>query len=273
MPVGPLVFAAALLLLGVIPGVATALAMPEWGAVTVKNGVLSLDVQAAPLDAVLRAIAAQAGFELRLRGDLTAPITARLAPRPLAAGLIRLLREHSTSLTYVRRLDGREAIERLVVVASPPAPRLMARRGARLGEIRRLGRLPRGQGAGILASILRGDGDPIVRAAAAAALGRMGGRLAVSALTSGIVDAAPAVRVQAAHGLARSSFPDATRVLVERLEVDPDAGVRRAIVDLLGRAGPTPETRAALDAARRDASPAVRRAATNAMAGWPPASR
>jgi hypothetical protein len=241
----------------------------EWGAVTVKDGILSLDVAAAPLEAVLRAIAVQAGFDLRVRGDLTAPITARLGPRPLAAGLIRLLRGHSTSLTYVRRPDGREAVERLLVVAAPPSPGLIVHRTRRQAEIRRLARLPRGHAAGTIGAILRGDADPVVRAAAATALGRMGGRIAAAALAVALGDGAPAVRIRAAHALAQSSPGRAGPALAERLRVDPDADVRREIAGLLGRVPRTPEARAALADALRDPSPAVRQAATGVLAGWP----
>jgi hypothetical protein len=259
---------AALLVLAAGPGLASPLATAEWGVVTVKNGVLTLDVAAAPLDVVLRAIAAQAGFELRLRGDLSAPITARLAPRPLAAGLVRLLSGHSTSVTYVRGSDGRDAIERLVVVAASPSSRLQAHRGIRTGEIRRLTRLPGPRAASGLAALLRGDADPAVRAAAAAALGRVGGRVAAAALITALADVAPTVRARAAHALAESSPADARRLLPGRLRTDPDAGVRRGLAVLLGRGTPTPEALAALDAAREDPSAAVRHAATSALAGW-----
>jgi hypothetical protein len=261
------------LALGCAPGRADAEVAREWGAITVDNGVLTLDVASAPLDAVLRAIATEAGFDLHVRGDLTSPITARLAPRPLAAGLVRLLRGHSTSLTYVRGPDGREAIERLVVVAAEPSPRLLAHRNQRLAHIRRLPGMHRGHASGTLRTILRGDGDPVVRAAAARAFGRVGGGLALTELTRALGDAAPSVRVAAAHALLQASPPNAGAALAARLPVEPDAGVRREIASLLGRVAPSAEVRAALEAAASDASPAVRREASRALARWSARSR
>src|SRR5262249_60120246 len=94
----------------------------RWGTAPVRDGRLSLDVTAAPLDAVLHSIAAQAGFELEVRGELVGVVTAKWAPVALGEGLLRLVRGLSASLTYSKGPDGREKIEHMLVVAAPASP-------------------------------------------------------------------------------------------------------------------------------------------------------
>ena len=255
------------LVLCALPALAAAQAVDEWGTATVQEGKLWLDVTAAPLDAVLRAIAERAGFKLELQGDLSIPITERWVPVPLGEGLLRLVRGNSASLTYVKRADGSEAIERMLVVAAPPLPQL-AQRNQQLATIRRLSRSPGAEGRATLSAVLNNDGDPYIRGQAAAALGRLGGQPAIAALTAALADPAPEVRIHVVRALAQSSGRPAGDMLAERLGVDPDARVRRAIMGLLARFGPTPSAQAALEAAQSDADPSVRRAAAATLGRW-----
>ena len=256
------------LVLCALPALAAAQAVGEWGTATVQEGKLWLDVTAAPLDAVLRAIAEQAGFKLELQGDLSIPITERWVPVPLGEGLLRLARGNSASLTYVKQADGSEAIERMLVVAAAPRLPQLAQRNQQLATIRRLSRSPGAEGRAILSAVLSNDGDPYVRGEAATALGRLGGQPATAALSAALADPVPEVRIRIARALAQSSGQPAGDMLAERLGVDPDAGVRRVITNLLARFGPTPSAQAALEAALSDADPALRRAAAATLRRW-----
>jgi len=256
------------LVLCALPALAAAQAVGEWGTATVQEGKLWLDVTAAPLDAVLRAIAEQAGFTLELQGDLSIPITERWVPVPLGEGLLRLARGNSASLTYVKQADGSEAIERMLVVAAAPRLPQLAQRNQQLATIRRLSRSPGAEGRAILSAVLSNDGDPYVRGQAAAALGRLGGQPAIAALSAALADPVPEVRIRVVRALAQSSGRAAGDMLAERLGIDPDAGVRRVITNLLARFGPTPSDQAALEAAQSDADPAVRRAAAATLRRW-----
>jgi hypothetical protein len=261
------------LVLCALPALATAQAVDEWGTATVQEGKLWLDVTAAPLDAVLRAIAEQVGFNLELQGDLSIPITERWVPVPLGEGLLRLVRGNSASLTYVKRADGSEAIERMLVVAAAPRLSQLAQRNQQLATIQRLSRSRGAEGTATLSAMLSNDGDPYVRGQAAAALGRLGGLPAIAALTAALADPAPEVRIHVVRALAQSSGRPAGDLLAERLGVDPDAGVRREITGVLARFGPTPRAQAALEAAQGDADPAVRRAAAATLGRWAPVAR
>jgi HEAT repeat protein len=269
----PASLALAALVLCALPALAAAQAVGEWGTATVQEGKLWLDVTAAPLDAVLHAIAERAGFKLELLGDLSIPITERWVPVPLGEGLLRLVRGNSASLTYVKRTDGSEAIERMLVVAAAPRPTQLAQRNQQLAMIRRLSRSPGAEGRVTLSALLSNDGDPYVRGQAATALGRLGGPPAIAALTAALADPAPEVRIHVVRALAQSSGQPAGDMLAERLGVDPDAGVRREITGALARFGPTPSARAALEAAQDDADQAVRRAATATLGRWTAVAR
>jgi HEAT repeat protein len=179
------------------------------------------------------------------------------------------MRGHSSSVTYARGADGREVIEHVLVVAATPGPRQLAHRTQRLTTLRQLAALPRARAAPGLGALLRNDVDALVRARSAEVLGGVGGRHAVAALTAALADPVPRVRMRAARALTQVSGSGATDTLVRQLDIEPDAGVRRAIVSLLGRLDPTPELRGAVEAvAREDANPVVRRAAAAALEGW-----
>jgi len=245
----------------------------SWGTATVTDGRLSLDVIAAPLDGVLRSIAAQAGFELEVRGDLVGVVTAKWAPVPLGEGLLRLVQGLSASLTYAKGPDGREKIEHMLVVAAPATPTVTstpsdATRSRELATIRRLARFPRSASTPALAEMLHDGSDPMVRSRAAAALGRLGDEAAITALTGALGDASPEVRTEALRALVSASGSRATPTLAGQLAVEPDPVVRREIVVLLGRSVESPEGRIALDTARRDSDPVVRSAAEGVLARW-----
>ena len=123
----------------------------------------------------------------------------------------------------------RTAMERL---KSPNA----AERAAAADEMGKRGYRFRHEIAGALRPLLERDPDPLVRAAAGRALGRLGVRDAVPDLIAALDDKSPEVRVVAAAALWRLPDPAATDALARHLG-DTDPAVREWSVQALGVIG------------------------------------
>jgi len=83
--------------------------------------------------------------------------------------------------------------------------------------------------------LLVSDGDPTVRAACVAALGRHGTVEDVPLILIYLKDDARIVRWEAAKALQRIHHPDAVAPLLSRLDEDPSADVRQAAANALGQ--------------------------------------
>ncbi len=118
------------------------------------------------------------------------------------------------------RLKSPDAAERAVAADE------MGRRGYRLRQ----------EISGHLRPLLKSDPEPVVRAAAGRALGRLGVRDAIPDLIAALEDKSPEVRVVAAAALWRLPDPRATDPLIRRL-ADADAAVREWSVQALGVIG------------------------------------
>ena len=70
--------------------------------VTVDGGLLSVQLDEAPLEAVLEAIAAQTEVVITLRGDLGAVRPQAFSDLPLGEGIRRLVDEHASLMFYER---------------------------------------------------------------------------------------------------------------------------------------------------------------------------
>lgn len=90
------------------------------------------------------------------------------------------------------------------------------------------------QAVGRLAEILREDDLPLARIEAAMALGRSQHPRSVAALSEGIVDGNPEVRVAVCTALAKSEQVDAIEVLARALNSDTDRNVQLAAARGLG---------------------------------------
>jgi HEAT repeat protein len=88
----------------------------------------------------------------------------------------------------------------------------------------------------LLRPLLRSDPEPVVRAAAGRALGRLGAREAVPDLVKALADASADVRVVAAAALWRLPDPSATEPLLEHVK-DADKAVREWSALALGVIG------------------------------------
>jgi hypothetical protein len=193
---------------------------------------------------------------MSLAGDLNDPVTQSFRQLPLDEGIRRLTRGHSLTLVYTQSRG--LAPPALATVHVYPGPWNRAgRRAARLRALATLtdrGGLP---AIGGLASMLRGDHDPVVRSQAAVALGRLGGPRAVAALGAALDDPTPSVRCHAVTALLGVQREAATRTLRGVLEGDPDATIRRTAARALGSLR-VASARRALVAAGSDPDESVR---------------
>ncbi|MFT3922584.1 MAG: HEAT repeat domain-containing protein [Myxococcales bacterium] len=123
----------------------------------------------------------------------------------------------------------RSALERL---KSPNA----ADRASAADEMGRRGYRVRHEIANVLRPLLKSDPEPLVRAAAGRALGRLGVRDAVPDLIAALEDKSPDVRVVAAAALWRLPDPSAIDALVRHLS-DSEPAVREWSVQALGVIG------------------------------------
>lgn len=118
-----------------------------------------------------------------------------------------------------------------------------------------------------LLAILHGDRGPRLQAAAAQALGDIGGPVAVIALRQALdVHPVSPVRRRAARAIARATSPEeAIAVLRRAIDADPDIEVRLEAVRSLRRVRGSRGVPALSDLATSHASPEVRRSAVRAL--------
>lgn len=268
-------------------------------AVTVADGRLSVRVDAAPLDAVLEAIAAQTDVAITIRGDPGTVQPQAFADLPLAAGIRRLAAERGLLMVFARP-DGRGAPGRLRQVrvygdppsddlapserpltrtfgklakepppAAPPPPdyeELATRnKGERLMALRGLARQQDEAAIEVLGALTTHDPDATVRRIAATALGNIGGEAVVAALEAALGDPDVEVRIQAMRGLHAIEGEAAAAPLGELALGDADPGLRRQAVNLLATLR-SDEARSTIDLAVSDPDDSVRAAAEEALA-------
>lgn len=176
---------------------------------------------------------------------------------PLGDGIRRLTRCHSLSLVYTL---GR-GLGAPTLVAVHVYPGSWIRTGARAARLRALGtRLARHSASalGALTRMLGQDPDPVLRAQAAVALGRLGGPRAAAALSTALCDSAPSVRCHAVTALRSVQGEAAAHALRDVLQRDTDPRIRRAATRALG-ALRVADAQRALEAARSDPDESVRR--------------
>ncbi|HOT03903.1 MAG TPA: HEAT repeat domain-containing protein [Methanolinea sp.] len=216
----------------------------------------------------------------------TAPDVCFLESRGNVRGLVALL----TTKDYKTRNAAADALGRL---GNPALTTLHIRAGLgsapeRIGILEALARIRNPASVPYLSKVLTGDPASEIRWIAAIALGEIGGEEAIQALRAGLRDRDKYVRfgsAKALYGLgwiphdpeeevrlmvarqAWSAIPGfgavPALVLTEYLD-DPDPGIRRAVVSVLGMLG-DPVTEKSCDKAMRDPDPSVRWAASLAF--------
>jgi hypothetical protein len=272
-------------------------AAPEL-AVTVAGGRLSVRLDEAPLEAVLEAIAAQAGVAITIRGDPGLVSAQQFADLPLDAGIRRLAGERGLLMVFADADDrGQPGRLREVRVYGEPPPDDRARprtrtlgrvasapnppasepapappgyeelaktsKGERLTALRGLARLADAAALEVLGAVLLRDPDATVRRIAATALGNIGGEAVVPALEAALADPDVEVRIQAMRGL-HAIDPEAAAASLGELALgDADPGLRRQAVHLLATLR-SAEARATIELAASDPDDSVREAAEKA---------
>jgi HEAT repeat protein len=86
----------------------------------------------------------------------------------------------------------------------------------------------------VLAGLLRSDGEPLVRSAAAISLGRLGGEESVSPLAEGLSDRSALVRADVCRGLGMTGASAAIAPLARALTLDESVDVRCSSARALG---------------------------------------
>jgi HEAT repeat protein len=116
----------------------------------------------------------------------------------------------------------------------------------------------------VLTDVLSGDADPLMRQRAAIALGRIGAPTAADALMSALDDPNPPVAIAAIDGVSRLRH-GAAMGRIRRLVEHEDPSVRRHAVTAIGAVGEQEDKTLLQEVIGRDASDAVRDAASRAM--------
>lgn len=236
--------------------------------VAIQQGLLTVDLQNVPLADVLRLIGKRAGLQVTMSVKVGARVTDAFTGVPLDQGLMRLLRGYSTVLIYVPAQGGAaESVLAKVWVyrsADNPEPTGVDR----LKAVRELARPGDDAAASTLAQILAQDPDPIVRAEAAAALGKVGRERAAGLLTSALKDQEPSVRREAAKSLSAVGGATARTALSGALRRDSDPQVRLEATRTLSMFPSKDQAWRALSAAKSDADSSVREAAISTLVKW-----
>ena len=250
--------------------------------VTFDHGLLSLEARKAALSRVLRAVAEQADFKLRFRGEVNTPVTLSLDGVPLEKGIRRLVGRNSLVIMH----DSRDVSTVLVDVAynapivaiehDTPAFTLdhiygdVARpdRVGRLRAIRRLGQRGDAPAVKDLGLVLSLEQDPMLRRMAVMGLGAAGGGDAVTVLALALRDRNASVRTQTLRALAKIKGRVAQAAVIEAL-ADEAAMVRTEAVRVLGLRGGEDAVEALRDVLLDETDPAIRRDAVAAIAKLP----
>lgn len=114
-----------------------------------------------------------------------------------------------------------------------------------------------------LIRILEHEGDPVIRSAAALALGFVGGDQSVAALVNALETDVPIVAMEAAASLGRSGRSEAIELLCEALK-NSDSNVRANACTALGLLGGEKAV-SCLKSAEKDNDPFVQAAANEAL--------
>ena len=274
--------------------------------VKIESGLLTLDVDGAPLSEVLRSISEQAGFKLLLKGDLNRPTSLAFSNLPLHRALRRVLgrtpyltvqdpnssSSENGSLLEVRVYGAGQGQSRAPVIeqrhkapkdGSDPAPQAPSKtkedmiiaklghsdRAARILAVRMTGELQNDAASQILQRVLSEDRDATVKSYAI----RMLRSLAIEEQTSievlqyGLEDEERVVRLEAVRALSRIHDERALGSLEQVVLQDPDPQIRRFAVQALG-ARKSETARSILEKASEDADPIVRRIVKFSLEKW-----
>ncbi len=234
------------------------------GVVRFANEVLTVEVQDAPLEELLREVARQSGLSIVWYGTISERISISFQRLSLEQALTRILRHHSFALAYSQAREGQSKAARLRKLwiipkgtEGAPVPSTVAEyeteeeslqeeatdlallRAAlrsddsweREDAVEALGEIGRPEAVLFLRQALT-DQDEDVREAAIAALANIGGDEAAQALAIVLEDEDEWFREEALEALGEIGGESAMRLLEQALE-DVDEGVRETAAYLL----------------------------------------
>jgi len=207
--------------------------------IQVRDGLLTVNAEDVPLDQLLRAIGKQAGFDVVIEGNLSAPVNRSFADLPVEQGIRQLVKGTSFIIFYsgsseanrlsllrvypVTKSGGAQTVQPGVTATGDPTQtdleqwvriRLFkSERGTRIVAVRKLTELETEVAVEIAAQVLEYDDDPIVRGEAVAVLGALGGDSVHSVLKVALVDPAASVRHRAIRALGTVGGEQATSIL------------------------------------------------------------
>jgi len=252
---------------------------------------VALEARAASLEKILGEVGKLAGFDVVLVEGFhdPGPLDLSFSSLPLEQAVRRLVRDTNHILFFA---PGSSEITQVWLLernsAGAPAPSAdaddatdpgidAADSGTRANAVLRLASqagaddIDRIQA--MLAQIIAGDPDPLVRTRAALALGKTGNEAAVAALAAATRDAHATVRAQAITTLGQIDSIGATEALGEILQDGNRASLERATAArALWRQG-NPRAQDFLEIGAADADPLVRQASSKPSAANPPGQR
>ncbi len=231
---------------------------------TVRNGMVTLDAQAAPLGEVMRALSEKADFRLVMKQDLRAPVTWRLDEVPIEQAVTRLLARVSSVALYAPEGDGNGSVlsevrilrggnndaplveHRTALAAAQNTPGLSegpatpgnqasTPKEAARNQLASIGNLRPAAGEVGPIDYALDDGDAADRRRAAQLAAKRRPDLAHNALTGALSDPDPVVRLRAVQGLTRLGGEQAVTILSQVLLEDSEPRIRRIAAVGLGR--------------------------------------
>ncbi len=216
--------------------------------VTLQKGFITVEAQEAALGDILKTIAHQANFELRIKGELNEKATWSIKYVPIDTVVRKLLRHKSWVFTYAVNDDGAlVSFAKLYVLRSggvavgeqPALVRASAHSFVQIGReeqilvLQQLIQQPDATVVEDLASLATGQEETAIRSMATIALGRLQSPEAKEALIEATNDENNMVRRWAVKGLGQMWGNDAFEQLTQALLDDPAPIVRRqAVVEL-----------------------------------------
>jgi len=209
--------------------------------IVVSRGLVTARLRDAPLNAVLGALAARAGFVLVIDGKFARPVSWTMTDVPLDKAIARLVGDNGLVMLYATARGARRLSE--VRVYSAPARRAPAfpNKFAPAPSGDPVPRARRPASVEDLAAVLAGETDFGLRRAAVIDLGQRDGPDAVAALAAALDGDDRLIRIQAARALGDMADVEAAGVLVGVLD-DPDPTLRRLAARGLGDIGATGAT-------------------------------
>jgi hypothetical protein len=255
-------------------------------AVEIRGGLVSVEVEDVPLSELIAEIGRKAGFATVGESPPDLRVSITIIGRPIDEVVRRLAHDVTFVILYGSDQPGGGpgSIEEVRLYPAPTtatASNAVARPSTvgalqgfagldahddqtRLQAVQSLSSQGSTEALSALGQILAEDELPVIRAQAAAALGKSGNEAAVAALLAALEDPDASVRVQAVQGLGHFDGADMARILGQVLMEAPDRRLRRTALHALERLD-NEAALAYLDTALADSDSVIRKLAAQSL--------